>query len=62
MSFFGVKQATTRLNRSELAVPGSSPDFFEKAAASNWQESYDAAKKTKLAELKQMFKFIDLEL
>ena len=34
MSFFGVKQATTRLNRSELAVPGSSPDFFEKAAAS----------------------------
>ena len=34
MSFFSVKQATTRLNRSELAVPGSSPEFFEKAASS----------------------------
>jgi len=32
MSFFSVKQTRTRLNRSELAVPGSSPDFFEKAA------------------------------
>ena len=35
MSFFEVEQATTRLNRSELAVPGSSPEFFEKAAKSN---------------------------
>ena len=35
MSFFNVKQTKTRLNRSELAVPGSSPDFFEKAAKSN---------------------------
>ena len=35
MSFFEVEQATTRLNRSELAVPGSSPDFFEKAAKSD---------------------------
>ena len=34
MSFFEVEQATTRLNRSELAVPGSSPEFFEKAAKS----------------------------
>ena len=34
MSFFSVNQATTRLNRSELAVPGSSPEFFEKAASS----------------------------
>ncbi len=34
MSFFSVKQVTTRLNRSELAVPGSSPEFFEKAANS----------------------------
>ena len=35
MSFYEVEQATTRLNRSELAVPGSSPDFFEKAAKSD---------------------------
>ncbi len=33
MSFKTVEQATARLNRSELAVPGSSPRFFEKAAA-----------------------------
>jgi malyl-CoA/(S)-citramalyl-CoA lyase len=32
MSFTQVPQATVRLNRSELAVPGSSPKFFEKAA------------------------------
>jgi malyl-CoA/(S)-citramalyl-CoA lyase len=32
MSFTLVEQATARLNRSELAVPGSSPQFFEKAA------------------------------
>ncbi|WP_372002394.1 CoA ester lyase [Tistrella mobilis] len=32
MSFTIVKEATPRLNRSELAVPGSSPKFFEKAA------------------------------
>ena len=34
MSFTIVEQATARLNRSELAVPGSNPDLFEKAAAS----------------------------
>ncbi|WP_282604224.1 CoA ester lyase [Pelagibius sp. Alg239-R121] len=34
MSFTIVEQATARLNRSELAVPGSSPQFFEKAAKS----------------------------
>ncbi|MEO1089303.1 MAG: CoA ester lyase [Pseudomonadota bacterium] len=34
MSFTIVQQATPRLNRSELAVPGSSPQMFEKAAAS----------------------------
>jgi malyl-CoA/(S)-citramalyl-CoA lyase len=32
MSFTLVEPATDRLNRSELAVPGSSPQFFEKAA------------------------------
>lgn len=32
MSFTVVHQATPRMNRSELAVPGSSPKFFEKAA------------------------------
>ncbi|MEW5704770.1 MAG: CoA ester lyase [Pseudomonadota bacterium] len=32
MSFTIVEEATPRLNRSELAVPGSSPKFFEKAA------------------------------
>ncbi len=32
MSFTIVEEATARLNRSELAVPGSSPKFFEKAA------------------------------
>jgi len=32
MSFTIVDQTTPRLNRSELAVPGSSPKFFEKAA------------------------------
>ena len=34
MSFTVVEQAPARLNRSELAVPGSSPQFFEKAAKS----------------------------
>ena len=32
MSFTTVEPAPARLNRSELAVPGSSPKFFEKAA------------------------------
>jgi malyl-CoA/(S)-citramalyl-CoA lyase len=32
MSFTTVAEAPARLNRSELAVPGSSPKFFEKAA------------------------------
>jgi malyl-CoA/(S)-citramalyl-CoA lyase len=35
MSFTIVEQATPRLNRSELAVPGSSPHMFEKAAVSD---------------------------
>ncbi len=34
MSFHIVEQATPRLHRSELAVPGSQPNLFEKAAAS----------------------------
>ena len=34
MSFTIVTPATSRLNRSELAVPGSSPHMFEKAARS----------------------------
>ena len=34
MSFFLVEQAQPRLNRSELAVPGSQPQMFEKAAKS----------------------------
>ncbi len=34
MSFKIVEEATPRLNRSELAVPGSSPQLFEKAAKS----------------------------
>ncbi len=33
MSFKIVEQARARLNRSELAVPGSNPKLFEKAAA-----------------------------
>lgn len=32
MSFHTVEQAVGRLNRSELAVPGSQPEMFEKAA------------------------------
>jgi malyl-CoA/(S)-citramalyl-CoA lyase len=32
MSFLQIPPATARLNRSELAVPGTSPQFFEKAA------------------------------
>lgn len=35
MSFKVTQQAPARLNRSELAVPGSQPGMFEKAAASN---------------------------
>jgi malyl-CoA/(S)-citramalyl-CoA lyase len=35
MSFKVVEQCTPRLNRSELAVPGSSPSLFEKAASSS---------------------------
>jgi len=34
MSFTIVEQGTARLNRSELAVPGSNPTFLEKAASS----------------------------
>jgi len=34
MSFHVIQQAPARLNRSELAVPGSAPQMFEKAAAS----------------------------
>ena len=34
MSFFTIEQAPARLNRSELAVPGSQPQMFEKAARS----------------------------
>jgi len=34
MSFTIVEQCTARLNRSELAVPGSNPKFIEKAATS----------------------------
>ena len=34
MSFTIVEQAPARLNRSELAVPGSRPELFEKAAKS----------------------------
>ena len=33
MSFTNVPPTNPRLNRCELAVPGSSPKFFEKAAA-----------------------------
>jgi len=34
MSFQNIEQAPARLNRSELAVPGSQPQLFEKAAKS----------------------------
>ncbi len=34
MSFHTIEQAPARLNRSELAVPGSQPQLFEKAAQS----------------------------
>jgi malyl-CoA/(S)-citramalyl-CoA lyase len=34
MSFLTIDQAPARLNRSELAVPGSQPQLFEKAAKS----------------------------
>ncbi len=34
MSFYEAKEAKARLNRSELAVPGSQPKFFEKALKS----------------------------
>ena len=34
MSFTSIEQATARLHRSELAVPGSNPALFEKAAKS----------------------------
>ena len=34
MSFFPIDPAPARLNRSELAVPGSQPNMFEKAAES----------------------------
>ncbi|MGH6918631.1 MAG: aldolase/citrate lyase family protein, partial [Geminicoccaceae bacterium] len=34
MSFTVVEQCPPRLQRSELAVPGSSPHLFEKAARS----------------------------
>lgn len=35
MSFYTAEQAPGRLNRSELAVPGSQPDMFKKAAKSD---------------------------
>ncbi|MEL4428092.1 aldolase/citrate lyase family protein, partial [Shewanella indica] len=34
MSFLDIRQAMPRLHRSELAVPGSNPALFEKAAQS----------------------------
>ncbi|MDO8753977.1 MAG: aldolase/citrate lyase family protein, partial [Anaerolineales bacterium] len=34
MSFTAVANVTPRLHRSELAVPGSNPTLFEKAAKS----------------------------
>ena len=34
MSFYSVEQSTPRLHRSELAVPGSRPELFEKASTS----------------------------
>lgn len=34
MSFYEIEPARTRLQRSELAVPGASPEMFEKAADS----------------------------
>jgi malyl-CoA/(S)-citramalyl-CoA lyase len=34
MSFYSVEQAKPRLHRSELAVPGSRPEMFDKAANS----------------------------
>ena len=34
MSFQEIRQATSRLNRSELSVPGSRTELFEKAAKS----------------------------
>jgi malyl-CoA/(S)-citramalyl-CoA lyase len=34
MSFYAIEQAPARLNRSELAVPGSQPQLLEKAAQS----------------------------
>lgn len=35
MSFTPVPSNTIRINRSQLFVPGSKPDLFEKASASN---------------------------
>ncbi len=35
MSFYTIEPAQARLNRSELAVPGSQPQMFEKAAKSD---------------------------
>ncbi|MCY4456839.1 MAG: aldolase/citrate lyase family protein, partial [Acidimicrobiaceae bacterium] len=35
MSHHQIAEKPRRLQRSELAVPGSNPDFFAKAAASN---------------------------
>ena len=35
MSFSELKTVRTRLNRSELFVPGSKPELFEKAVSSN---------------------------
>ncbi len=40
MSFTVAEQRTPRLDRSVLAVPGSSPKFFEKAAASDADEVF----------------------
>lgn len=40
MSFTVIEERTPRLNRSVLAVPGSSPRFFEKAAASDADEVF----------------------
>ncbi|MCK0103952.1 CoA ester lyase [Pseudohalocynthiibacter sp. F2068] len=35
MSFYPIEQAPARLNRSELAIPGSQPQMFEKASKSS---------------------------
>ena len=60
MSFTLIQQATPRLHRSELAVPGSNPSLFEKAAKGDDRPAAKAWLLLHMGDLDQGFRQLDL--